>query len=156
MLLCNSNKWKKICYYNTNQIINPIGSIYFYDLFKPIIINKVNKINLNGWNSFNMITKDLLLLTGKERLSIINVNQHTLVRIINIPDSSSIRVSCILNKNTILTGDYNKKIKQWKIEGDNLKLISIKENAHENGITTLIKIGNGHILSGSRWWWDYN
>ena len=48
----------------------------------------------------------------------------------------------------ILTGDYNKRIIQWKIENDNLKLISIKENAHDKQIYTLSKLGNGLILSG--------
>ena len=38
----------------------------------------------------------------------------------------------------ILTGDDNKRIIQWKIENDNLKLISLS------------KLGNGLILSGSR------
>ena len=37
----------------------------------------------------------------------------------------------------ILTGDYNKRIIQWKIENDNLKLISKKENAHNDYINTL-------------------
>ena len=49
----------------------------------------------------------------------------------------------------ILTGDYNKIIIQWKIENDNLKLISIKENAHDDKIQTLSKLDNGLILSGS-------
>ena len=49
----------------------------------------------------------------------------------------------------ILTGDYNRRIIQWKIENDNLKLISIKENAHDNVINTLMKLSNGLILSGS-------
>ena len=49
----------------------------------------------------------------------------------------------------ILTGDYNKRIIQWKIENDNLKLISLKENAHDKWIYTLLKLGNGLILSGS-------
>ena len=38
---------------------------------------------------------------------------------------------------------------QWKIVGDNLQLISKKENAHESGIYTLSKIGNSLIISGS-------
>ena len=49
----------------------------------------------------------------------------------------------------ILTGDYNKRIILWKIENDNLKLISIKENAHDDKILTLLNSGNGLILSGS-------
>ena len=55
----------------------------------------------------------------------------------------------MLNKDMILTGDDNERIIQWKIENDNLKLISIKGNAHYNRIYTLLKLGNGLILSGS-------
>ena len=55
----------------------------------------------------------------------------------------------MLNKDIIITGDENKRIIQWKIENDNLKLISIKENAHDNSIYTLSKLGDGLILSGS-------
>ena len=55
----------------------------------------------------------------------------------------------MLNKDIIITWDENKRIIQWKIENDNLKLISIKENAHDNSIYTLSKLGDGLILSGS-------
>ena len=55
----------------------------------------------------------------------------------------------MLNKDIIITGDENKRIIQWKIENDNLKLISIKENAHDNSIYTLSQLGDGLILSGS-------
>ena len=128
-------------------------SICFFDLLERKIINNINKIIFinvgHGYNFFNMITKDLLLITGTDKLYIINVIQHNLIRIINVPDSWYINVSCMLNKNTILTGDSNKNIKQWRIEKDNLKLISTKENAHDKNITSLIKLGDGHILSGS-------
>ena len=36
-----------------------------------------------------------------------------------------------------------------EIEGDNLKLLSIKENVHSTGVFTLLKLGNEQILSGS-------
>ena len=36
-----------------------------------------------------------------------------------------------------------------EIENDNLNLISQKENAHDDEIYTLVKLGNGLILSGS-------
>ena len=55
----------------------------------------------------------------------------------------------MLNKDMMLTGDDNERIIQWKIENDNLKLISIKENAHDDKILTLLNLGNGLILSGS-------
>ncbi len=49
----------------------------------------------------------------------------------------------------LLTGDQERRIIQWKIEGDNLKLLSIKENVHSSSVCTLLKLGNGQILSGS-------
>ena len=94
-----------------------------------------------------MISKDLLLITGKNKISIINVNSYNLITI-NVYNSGRI-VACMLNKDMILTGDDNERIMQWKIENDNLKLISIKEIAHYNRIYTLLKLGNGLISSGS-------
>ena len=96
-----------------------------------------------------MISKDLLLITGKNKISIINVNSYNLIKTIKVDDSSWINAVCMLNKDMILTGDQNKRIIQWKIENDNLKLISKKENAHDDYINTLSKLGNGLILSGS-------
>ena len=55
----------------------------------------------------------------------------------------------MLNENIIITGDNKSTIREWKIEGDNLILISKKEKAHNDGILTLLNIGNGYIASGS-------
>ena len=96
-----------------------------------------------------MISKDLLLITGYNKISIINVNSYNLIKTIKVEASGWIYVACMLNKDMILTGDYNKRIIQWKIENENLKLISKKENAHDDEIYTLSKLGNGLILSGS-------
>ena len=96
-----------------------------------------------------MITKDLLLITGENKISIINVNNYKLLRIINVPGASYIRGVCILNQNMLLTGDESKIIRQWKIENDNLILVSKKEKAHDRPITDLLNLGNGHIASGS-------
>ena len=96
-----------------------------------------------------MITKDILLVTGENKLSLINIDKYNLIRVIDISDSGNIYSACMLNKDMLITGDENKRIIQWKIEGDNLKFISKKENAHDKRISTLLKIGNGHILSGS-------
>ena len=41
-------------------------------------------------------------------------------------------------------------IKQWRLEGDNLKLISLKNNAHNSEVYALLKLRNGYILSGSK------
>ena len=49
----------------------------------------------------------------------------------------------------LLTGDYSETIRQWKIEGDNLILISKKEKTHDKDINVLLNMGNGFIASGS-------
>ena len=95
-----------------------------------------------------MMRKDLLLITEENEISIINVNNYKL-RIIEIPEAGDIFGVCILNQNLLLTGD--KIIRQWRIEGDNLILISKKEKAHDGAIYDLLNLGNGHIASCS---WD--
>ena len=55
----------------------------------------------------------------------------------------------MLNKNMLFTGDYSYTLRQWKIEEDNLILVSKKEKAHDNYINVLLNIGNGFIASGS-------
>ena len=57
-----------------------------------------------------MITKDLLLITGQNKISIININNYKL-RIIDVPGASFIRGVCMLNKNMLLTGDYENIIR---------------------------------------------
>ena len=116
-------------------------------LFVSMILLK--EITACIFDSLLMISKDLLLITGENKISIINVNSYNLIKTINVDNSGSIYAVCMLNKDMILTGDENKRIIQWKIENDNLKLISIKENAHDDCINTLSKLGNGLILSGS-------
>ena len=55
----------------------------------------------------------------------------------------------MLNENMLLTGDQAKIIRQWKIEEDNLILVSKKEKTHDSTINVLLNIGNGFIASGS-------
>ena len=49
----------------------------------------------------------------------------------------------------LLTGDSSNTLRQWKIEGDNLILVSKKEKAHDDWILVLLNMGNGFIASGS-------
>ena len=55
----------------------------------------------------------------------------------------------MLNKNMLLTGDNAEVLRQWKIEGDNLVLISKKKKAHDRDIKFLLNLGEGYIASGS-------
>jgi WD40 repeat protein len=133
-------KDNEICYYESNN-----DTICFYDLFKRKVKASVSNISTRN---MIMLAKDLLLITGCNKISIINVNNYKL-RIINVPETGSIWGVCILNQNMLLTGDFAKIIRQWRIEGDNLILVSKKEKAHDSWITSLVNLGNGHIASGS-------
>ena len=138
-------KDNEICYYEG------IDTICFYDFIKRNSIQKINNINVSAWifDSLLMISKDLLLITGYDKISIVNVNIYNLINVIDVSGSGYIYSACLLNKDIILTGDEKRRIIQWKIENDNLKLISKKENAHYDKIFTIAKLDNGLILSGS-------
>ena len=88
-----------------------------------------------------MISKNLLLVAGDSKLKIVDVNSHNIIRTIDVPGTSYILSICLLNSNILLTADDNHGIIQWKIENDNLKLISKKENAHDRAVRILIKLG---------------
>ena len=145
-------KDNEICYQEDNGVSGINLTLCFYDLLERKIITKINNISVASYctDCLVIMTKDLLLVTGVNKLSIININLHNIIRIIDVSGSSWINCACMLNENMLLTGDEKKRIIQWKIEGDNLQLISKKENAHENVVCTLSKIGNGLIISGSR------
>ena len=137
----------EICYCDSE---NNKRNIYFYDFIGNKIINKINNINISGYcvDCLLMISKNLLLITGINQLSIVNVSSHTLIRTLDISDSGYIYSSSMINKNMLLTGDQNKRIIQWKIEDNNLTMISKRENAHDNKIYTIKIFGNGNVLSG--------
>ena len=95
-----------------------------------------------------MITKDILIIGGKNKIYLVNINQYRIIREIEQP-FTKVHGYCMLNENIFLSGDSIGTIKQWKLEGDNLILVSAKDNAHDESIYILFKIGDGHIASSS-------
>ncbi len=139
-------KDNEICYSESNN-----NSIVFFDLLERKIKTSISNISkysgCRAW--FIMMTKDLLVIPGENKISIINVNHYNVARIIEVPGSSWICGICILNENMILTGDFTEIIRQWRIEGDNLILVSKKEKTHDTYVNVLLNLGNGQIASGS-------
>ena len=71
-------KDNELCYSESNKIC-------FYDLFERKIFSSIKDISkYNSIETFIMIKKDLLLIPGYNQISIINTNQHNLVRKIEI------------------------------------------------------------------------
>ena len=133
-----------------NEICYDIGnSIYFYDLLEKKVKASIPNINTK---KMIMIAKDLLVVAGKNEMSIINVINYKPVRNIDVSGAFGIYSVCIIDRNMLLTGDAYGILRQWRIEDDDLILVSKKEKAHEYAITSLVNLGNGHIASGS---WDH-
>ena len=97
-----------------------------------------------------MINNDLLLIGGVNMIYIINVNEYKKIRQIDIPNTVEIKSMCKLNSNIIIIGDYYGNLMKWKIEKDNLILISKKENAHNDRIYAILNLFNRHIVTSSR------
>ena len=140
-------KNNEICYYT-------FPTLYFFDLNERKNITTINNIKacLNNYNdTLLMMTNDLLLVTGFVDIYIININSYTIIRTIDVSESTSgLYCACLINNEMILTGDMEGKIIQWKIDGDNLRLLSKKAKCHDGGVTVIKKIGNGLIMSKSR------
>ena len=139
-------KDEEICY---SEQYN--DAICFFDLIKRKIKSSISKISKRNSTDewFIMISENLLAIPGESKITIIDVVQHEIKRIINVEDSSWLFGSCMLRKNMLITGGRDYSIRQWKIEGDNLVLISKREKAHNGDINFLLNLGNGHIASGS-------
>ena len=91
-----------------------------------------------------MLSKNLLFISGYNKISIIDINIYKLIREKEVPNSGWINRACMINKNIILTRDEKAIIRKWKIEEDNLILISTKEKTNNDWINTLLNIGNGY------------
>ena len=138
-------KNNEICYYEDTN-----SALCFFDLQERKNITKINNISATyyTYDSLLMMSNDLLLAAGENKLTIININSHSIIRNIDVSGSSWISSACLLTDDIILTADDNHRIIQWRIQHDNLELISKKENAHDSSIRVLKKIGNGLIMSG--------
>ena len=138
-------KNNEICYYEDTN-----SALCFFDLQERKNITKINNISVTSYiyDSLLMMSNDLLLAAGENKLTIININSHSIIRSIDVSGSSWINSACLLTDDIILTADDNHRIIQWRIQHDNLELISKKENAHDSSIYVLKKIGNGLIMSG--------
>ena len=136
-------KDNEICYYESNE-----DTICFYDFIKKKTNKTMSNITVTAFNSLLMLTKELLLICRYNKITIMNVYTYNIVRSIDVPDSDWISSVIRFNKDQIVTADENKRIILWKIEGDNLRMITKNDKAHDGCIFSLTKLPNGTILTG--------
>ena len=148
----NTNGWNgpaiqtkdnEICYYESNE-----DTLCFYDFVKKKINKTMSNITVTAFNSLLMLTKDLLLICRYNKITVMNVYTYNIVRTIDVPNSDWISSVIRFNKEQIVTADENKRIILWKIEGDNLRMITKNDNAHDGCIFSLTRLPNGTILTG--------
>ena len=108
----------------------------------------MSNITVTAFNSLLMLTKELLLICRYNKITVMNVYTYNIVRSIDVPDSDWISSVIRFNKDQIVTADENKRIILWKIEGDNLRMITKNDKAHDGCIFSLTKLPNGTILTG--------
>ena len=139
-------KENEICYSERNN-----DRICFYNILEKKNMSSINNVSKYSEykENFIMIKDYLLAIPGKNKISLININEYKIIKIIEVPDSGWISGVCLFN-NILFTGDDSNTIRQWKIEDDNLVLILKKEKAHDDPIITLLNMGNGHMASGSQ------
>ena len=146
----NEIKENEICYSEAFNYDLNNNNICFYNINERKIKSSISNISKADISPFIIISKKLLFIPGKNKISLVDINYYELIREIKVPNSGWIRSACILNNNIVLTGDDKSIIREWKIEGDNLILISKKEKAHNKDILLILfNIGNGYIASGS-------
>ena len=136
-------KDNEICYYESNE-----DTICFYDFIKKKTNKTMSNITVTAFNSLLMLTKELLLICRYNKITVMNVYTYNIVRSIDVPDSDWISSVIRFNKEQIVTADENKRIILWKIEGDNLRMITKNDKAHDGCIFSLTKLPNGTILTG--------
>ena len=93
-------KENEICY---SEYIKNNFNISFFDFYKRKIKSSLSNISIcKSKASFDIITKDLLIIGGDNKISIININQYIIVKIVEVPNS--IYGFCMIKDNMFLTG----------------------------------------------------
>ena len=136
-------KDNEICYYESNE-----DTICFYDLVKRKTVKTMSNITVSAFNTLLMMTTDLLVICRYNKITIVNVNTYNIIRTIDVPNSDWISSIVRYTKDQIVTVDENKRIILWKIDGDNLRLITKNDTAHDGCIFTLTRLPNGTLLTG--------
>ena len=120
--------------------------IQFFEL-KSRKLKEIIRLNRNiCWSPCNllcMMNERCLCIGGENKISIIDVYNKT---IINEIKENGINM-CLykLNNTTLLSGNDNGEIVQWKIDGNNLYFLDKKEKAHKNCIRDIIRFNNSII-----------
>ena len=120
--------------------------IQFFEL-KSRKLKEIIRLNRNiCWSPCNllcMMNERCLCIGGENKISIIDVYNKTIIN--EIKENGVNMCLYKLNNTTLLSGNDNGEIVQWKIDGNNLYFLDKKEKAHKNCIRDIIRFNNSII-----------
>ena len=104
------------------------------------IINIYRDIHWSPGNVLCMINEKCLCVGGQDKITLIDVYNKNIIR--EFIDNGIHQCILKLNDNILITGKNNGDITQWKINENNLIIISKKGKAHQNTIREIIRFNN--------------
>ena len=120
--------------------------IQFFEL-KSRKLKEIIKLNRNiCWSPCNllcMMNERCLCVGGENKITIIDVYNKNIIN--EIKESGVNMCLYKLNDTTLLSGNDNGEIDQWKIDGNNLCFLNKKQKAHNKCIRDIIRFNNSII-----------
>ena len=131
-----------------NCLVNNVfdHSIHFWSIGDYVEVGVIKNIDCWSTNGMVIISPIKFVVGGYKFLHIINAKTKQLESQIFAHDDIIWSV-CLLKDGSLLSGGNDKCIRQWDLV--NLKVISEKKKAHENGIITILELPDGRIATGS-------
>ena len=141
---------------NKEFVINSLynDSITFFDKISYQQITTINSLLCSSHINSMVVLNNFLFVSGKG-IYIINIKNHQLIERIDSRKNRPMQPSSpliLLNNSNILscrTDNYDIYFKEWKLENDNILLLSDKYIGQYDTINSIIQLKNGTILFSS-------
>ena len=143
-----NNKINDVYEFKPNYIItdNINNSISIWDLKKEIKIDTLNNINVNSYiNNYFLTINNLILNCGRNYIYLIDLNSFRLLQ--SIKNNVNNLTICKFDNNSFLIGNNKGEIIQYNLINNNIQLIEIKKNAHNDYINNIIKLNDYIFIS---------
>jgi hypothetical protein len=136
----------------THSLYNDL--IIFFDKISYQKISTINSLLCSNHMHSMVVLNNFLFISGKG-IYIINIKEHQLIERIDSNKNRPMQPSSpliLLNNSHILscrTDNYDIYLKEWKLENNNILLLSEKYIGPYDTINSIIQLKNGNILFSS-------
>ena len=112
-------------------------------------ITKVKALYNGLTDGLYKLSDTYLLVGATNSILLFDINQHRQIKEIESENSSAITSFIKIDNKYLLSADCKGNIKQWIMDGDNLILENVKNNAHEGQIRMIRRNEEGLIITCS-------